>query len=293
MKVHVHLGAHKTATTYLQRQLQRNTAILEANGIFCPQQKTFQEAFGRYFNALVHAYPYGGLAIRPFLERKIDQLVRSAGTPSSAILSDENLAGMLAFNHKQGGLYRQVGRRTALLAAVLAPHKPHFYFAIRSYKDFLPSAYLQLATNGREPEYQAYLDSFDVEKYGWTAAIRQIVDSVGAENLTVWTYEKFARDNRSIFDLLVPGVELDIEADQSKRVVLPSMTLKGLRVMQAIEGKLSKSELGRIGKVMRRFRFDEPNPRLGIEDPAMIARLDALYMADRKAIASMGVSFHR
>jgi hypothetical protein len=293
MKVHVHLGAHKTATTYLQRQLQRNITSLTAAGIFCPHQKTLQDAFGRYFNALVHLYPYAGLAIRPFLEGKIDALVGSAGAPSSAILSDENLAGMLAFNHKQGGLYRNVGRRTGLLASVLARHKPHFYFAIRSYKDFLPSAYLQLATNGREPEYQAYLDSFDLEKYGWTAAVRQIADTVGAENLTVWTYEKFARDNRSIFDLLVPGVELDIEADQSRRVVLPSMTMKGLRVMQAIEGKFSKPELARIAKVMRRFHFDEPNPRLGIEDPVLIARLNALYRADCAAIGEMGVAFHR
>ena len=34
MKIYLHLGAHKTATTYLQMRLQRNGALLARAGVY-------------------------------------------------------------------------------------------------------------------------------------------------------------------------------------------------------------------------------------------------------------------
>jgi len=290
MRIHLHLGAHKTATTFVQSQLRRNLGVLQKAGFIFPAQKTFQEGFGRYFNTLIHAYPFLSVAITPMLEHRMDAFLAKEKATSTAILSDENLAGMLVINHRQGGLYRNVGNRMRLMTSVLRKHEVRYFFAIRSYKDFLPSAYLQLATNGREPDYQKYLQSFDVEKHGWTEAVAAIAEAVGRENLTVWTYEAFSRDARRIFERLAPGVNLDLEIDDSNRVVLPSMTVKGLKVMQALEGKFSRHELSKISKMMRRVKFDEPNPRLAIEDADMIARLQAVYGHDIEAIGRMGIN---
>lgn len=291
MRIHLHLGAHKTATTFLQSQLRRNLGALEAAGIIFPSQKTFQEGFSHYFSALIYAYPYLSMAVTPVLERRMQRFLAAEKASRMAILSDENIAGMLVFNHRQGALYNNIGNRARLMASVLRDHEVHYFFAIRSYKDFLPSAYLQLATNGREPAYEKYLASFDVDKHGWTETVGTLAEAVGRENLTVWTYEAFSRNARRIFEFLAPGVDLDLEVDDSSRVVLPSMTVKGLRVMQALERKFSRQELSRISKMMRRMKFDEPNPRLAIEDAGMIAHLQGVYARDIEAIGRMGINF--
>ena len=40
MKIYLHLGAHKTATTYLQMRLQRNATLLARAGVYAPSLPT-------------------------------------------------------------------------------------------------------------------------------------------------------------------------------------------------------------------------------------------------------------
>ena len=61
--------------------------------------------------------------------------------------------------------------------------------------------------------------------------------------------------------------------------------------MQRLEDLLTPSELNHMGKLMKRFPFEAPNPRLTITDADLLAKLGARYEADRARIRATDCRF--
>jgi hypothetical protein len=292
MKIHVHLGAHKTATTFIQSQLHDNRVALAQTGIGVVELAEIRKKFSHGFEILNRFDPFWAPVVRPLLARRLNALLEKHRDKEVVILSDENLAGLIRVNYISGGLYRSLGKRAGLLKKLLAGHDVRFFFAIRPYPDYLTSSYLQLASRGRAPSFSRYLSRLPQTMPGWGAAVTDLSGAVGAESLTVWTYEWFKQDPARLLGLLAPGSSLEVPEQELRREVLPSLTRKGFEVLQRLEGQLSRGELQRMGKLLRAFPFDEPNERLDITDPGLLAAYDAKYAGEIANIRKLGVSFH-
>lgn len=292
MKIHVHLGAHKTATTFIQSQLFDNRELLSRSGIGIAGIAAVRRQFTGHFDRLSWIDPVSRPVTRPYLGRQLEGLLDRGKQASTFILSDENLAGLISMNYWSGGLYRRAGARTKLLDQLLASHDTRFFLSIRRYPDYLTSSWLQLATRGRAPSFEKYLRAFPPASRGWSEIVEDIARACGPGRLTVWTYDWFRADPARVLSLLAPGVPFSVPEQELRRDVLPSLTMKGLRIITALDRHLSPGERKRMGQLLRNFPFEEPNPRLEIADPALLAAYETKYRADLDRIRALGVELH-
>ena len=120
MRVILHIGAHKTATTYLQRRLDAHRTVLETQGVAYAGPDQLREHAAR---RLPFTAPHL-VAVRVALAR-----ARKQGA-ARLILSEENLLGPMADLPR--GLYLDPARRLAPVIkaeledyrASLAPQHP-------------------------------------------------------------------------------------------------------------------------------------------------------------------------
>lgn len=292
MKVLVHLGVHKTATTFIQSQLANNRPLLARKGFGMAGIWAVRRRFTNLFDRLAWFDPVWRFLTRPALRRRLDRLIAETGDAKTFLLSDENLAGTISANYVFGRLYPWCGMRAKMLAGVLAGHDTHYFLCIRRYPDYLVSSWLQLATRGKPPEFEKYVEKFAPDGRGWAEVVSDLARAVGKERVTVWTYDWFAEDPRRVFALLAPDTDFEVAEEELKREILPSLTIKGLNVISLLEEHLSKPELKRMSRLVRNFEFDEPNPRLEISDKALLAAYEDRYSKDIEKIRALGVELH-
>lgn len=293
MKIQVHLGVHKTATTFIQSQLHDNRSLLAGGrigfaGIWAVRRQ-FTSLFDRlaWFDGV--AAPIVRAQLQKCFGRMLNQHARSADT---FILSDENILGLISANYWTSRLYPQAGRRVAMLETIARGHELHYYIAIRRYPDYLTSSWLQLASRGKAPAFEKYLARFAPDSRGWADIVGDIAGAAGPKRVTVWTYDWFSDDPARAFGLLAPGVHFSVPDEELRRDVLPSLTIKGLKVITQLKDQLSEAELKHLARAMRSFPFDEPNPRLEIADPALLSAYEQKYQDDLVRIRALGVTLH-
>jgi hypothetical protein len=292
MKIHVHLGVHKTATTFIQSQLHDNRALLAEGQIGFAGIWSVRKQFTNAFDRFAWLDPVWWKLTRPRLAAKLSAVLAHHKKARTFILSDENLLGLISANYWLGRLYPAAGARLRILDALLAGQDVRYFLCIRRYPDYLTSSWLQLASHGKAPPFEKYRARFAPAGRGWADLIAEIAHACGPERLTVWTYDWFNANPARVFELLAPGVRFAVPEGELRRDILPSLTLKGLKVITRLEGHLSAGELRQLSRLMRSFPFDEPNPRLEITDAALLAAYEDKYQADLNKIRALGVDLH-
>ncbi len=292
MKIHLHLGAHKTATTFVQSQLFDNRAGLAASHIGIVGIWVLRKRFTRLFEALSWLDPFWAPLTRMLLRARLNSILAEHHHRSLVILSDENLAGLIAGNYRRGGLYPAIGQRMRKLKSILSDHEVKVFFSIRPYPDYLISSYLQLAARGRAPSFEQFMARFPASMRGWSEVVSALVAVMGKENVTICTYDWFRQDPSRLLRLLAPDGLQTVEDSELKRDILPSLTVKGLEMMKHLEPHLSSREKVKMGKLLRGFEFDEPNPRLEIDDAGLLEAWRQKYQMDLRKIRAMDVSFY-
>lgn len=292
MKIHVHLGVHKTATTFIQSQLHDNRALLAGGQIGFAGIWAVRRQFTNAFDRLSWLEPIWRRVTRPRLARKLQAILANHKKAETFILSDENLLGLISANYWLGRLYPRAGLRVRMLDDLLKGHDVRYFISLRRYPDYLTSSWLQLASRGKAPPFEKYRARFGPDKHGWAEVVGDIARACGPERLTVWTYDWFSDDPARVFELLAPGVSFAVPDEELRRDVLPSLTLKGLKVITQVKDHLSEIELKRLSRLMRTFPFDEPNLRLEITDAALLAAYEQKYQADLIEIRALGVDLH-
>jgi hypothetical protein len=292
MKVLVHLGVHKTATTFIQSQLANNRPALAEKGFGMAGIWAVRKRFTNLFDRLAWFDPVWSFLTRPALRKRLDALMAEQPGVGAFLLSDENLPGTIGANYVFGQLYPWARLRVRILSRLLAAHDVQYFLCIRRYPDYLVSSWLQLATKGKPPAFERYIEKFAPDRRGWAEIVEDIAAAVGPERLTVWTYDWFAEDPARVFALLAPGTDFALAEEELKREILPSLTIKGLNVISLLEEHLTKAEIRRLSRLIRNFEFDEPNPRLEITNPALLAAYDEKYAEDIRRIRAFGVRLH-
>jgi hypothetical protein len=292
MKIHVHLGVHKTATTFIQSQLHDNRSLLAEGEIGFAGIWSIRKQFTNSFDRLSWFDQVWWKLTRPRLAKRLNAILAHHKKARTFILSDENLLGLISANYWFGRLYPAAGTRVRILDALLAGHDVRYFLCIRRYPDYLTSSWLQLASRGKAPPFEKYRAKFGPEKPGWADVIGEIARACGPERLTVWTYDWFNANPARVFKLLAPGVRFVVPDGELRRDVLPSLTLKGLKIITRLEDHLSAGELKQLSRLIRTFPFDEPNPRLEIDDAALLAAYEDKYQSDLVKIGALGVDLH-
>jgi hypothetical protein len=186
-----HIGAHKTATSHLQRCLTKASEDLAQQGVryYGPQ----------YFRQRRHAIQ-GLFGLRPPANPKLirrsptDQLAIMRKDGHRLVFSEENFIGPL--NDPQGqpvvGRYVAAGERLTSLAQAL-DQDLDIFVSVRRPTAYLNSAYCQMLLGGLVCSSDAYQANNPLSSINWADLIAQVRAAKGVGRVVVWRYEDYAQ----------------------------------------------------------------------------------------------------
>ena len=224
----IHLGAHKTATTHLQKALHKHRAALRAadNDFVRPVE-------------LRAALNPGERRLRlPWRERARSEaalagLRTGAGTLA---ISEENLAGLIR-DLFDATPYRNLAARLGPLARLAGAAPPALFLAARSFDRLWPSAHAEALRHhphdpGRIDRLRRIARSAPPS---WIDVVDRLARACPQATIRVWRYEDHAAHWRSIAAAFV-GADTGPIAGVTRPKGSMSPSAEGVRLAEAVTG---------------------------------------------------------
>jgi hypothetical protein len=200
MKIHLHIGVHKTATTYIQSRLNASVFKLNKAGIGYFPLWDFRTSAWRD----VMKIEPNGFRLEDHLHSFFPKF-RPAHV-EGLIISDENLIGLCGSFVKSGRLFHGARQRLAHLRRLFAGHEVSLFCAVRSYDTFLSSAYCEaLRTNTRYISFDDFRNSLKWTSVNWTRVLAGFEAGLEPNHIHLWKYEDFEEKSEQIFRTLAFG----------------------------------------------------------------------------------------
>lgn len=192
MKVILHVGAHRCATTTFQDYLRRNSGRLERRGIgFWGPRRTRNGLFSGI-------QPGPGVATGRDLPRRAAgrvqiQLTRSAGLGvGHLVVSDENMMGSVRMNLRMGALYCGVGERMARFAQVFGARATEVVLSVRALDAFWTSSLGYALARGCAVPPDTLFARLADHPRSWRDVIEDLACAMPNARIRVAPFETFA-----------------------------------------------------------------------------------------------------
>ncbi len=284
-----HIGAHKTATSHLQRSLREATDLLADVGVRYYGPHDFRLP-GRSINRLFGLHDKPARAPRRSPQDQLT-LLRKGG--HRLVLSEENYIGALNSPRRREVRMRYpfAARRVTALADALDAGGLDVFLSIRNPATFLTSAYCQQLLGGRIMPLERYLQINPLGSVNWLSLVKRLRRARGVNQLTIWRYEDYQPLFSSICAALV--------GDEAGELVqpLPRRIHVGLSAKAVAEVHLKKGDVAddKIANFARKhFPVGEDAAAFDGFDPEQHARAAQIYQAQIAAIENLkGVTFLR
>ena len=208
VKVVLHLGAHKTATTYLQARLAKSANPLRQMQVGYVDLPAFRDSQKRA-GGLRRAEPRYAMLRRRALRHEMSELIRRevAFGVNRIVFSDENILGSLTDLAGGAELYRSAGARVRAVIDALRDHDVEIAVSIRDYSSFLPSVWSHMAMrDGYRAFDQASAVPFLTGGRGWADVVQDIRSAAPDARLTFWLYEDLHHAEQEVLRALVGPV---------------------------------------------------------------------------------------
>ncbi len=273
VRVAVHVGAHKTGTSLIQKYMRDKPEQIDAHGI---------RTIGRTdTNSLIG---WGGEILES--PRKLTERIEKEATQPDAryvIISHENTLGR-PLKAKSEHLYPDAEPRIEALARILRPWDSRVLFYIRRQSGFLESYYLQLVQQGSTmQQFANWLDEVDLGAVSWRPAVEMLRTAFGPERVRVVGFEEISQGQemflKRFFLRIDDRLTLDPSYDARRNF---SISEKGLRVALAAAPHLRTPDERKAMRVFLQKNFSNakyPRPVLfsDAQKEAVALRYDAEY----------------
>ncbi len=191
-RIVLHIGAHKTATTHLQRSILAARAPLAELGVQVygpPQLRGDHPTLLRLFDLPGSNDGLGDP------EAVFADMLRGG---RRLVLSEENVIGSLLnrYGKMPEPIYPDASLRIADLASKVAPQGIDVCLGIRQPTHFLSSAYGQHLMSGGTLPLKDFLWKNPPRIVDWAHLVTRVRETVGVRSLTVWKFE----DYPAVFD---------------------------------------------------------------------------------------------
>ena len=290
--IHFHVGAHKTATTYMQSRLRANREHLRGEGV------DFIDLWARTPALIQYRAQFRRLIERDVAdERKILELseqlraiVEEGETSSNSlvVLSYENILGGFDLTQR-GAPYPNAAIAIRHIIEAFPDRRVKIFLSIRSLDRFLESGYLQRVTTRRETRtFKQYFNQVDVQALSWVPLVRAVKSLVEPEDFMLWDYESFFSDEWVIWNALlnIPNAQEALVNPAKKSNY--SLSAKGLKYMRSVN-KVATAE---DAKKFRSFVKQNFGCQTGLKSPKLLGdagrrQLIEIYERDRKELAGL------
>lgn len=283
----LHLGAHKTATTTIQREFDQRRRELIAHGV-----AFFGPSLMRGIDDVVYPSPND---VRDGLETEIQQKTSEkllevihlqAERRSRILVSEENVLGSPRLNVSRRILYMNLQDRLRALPQEWNKPDTQIFLAIRDYASFFASCQSTVALLGGwielGPHQQEKLAALPRR---WPDVIRDIQAVFPASQIVVWRFEDIARVGQDAINRMVGA---PFELNFRRKSSMESLTAEGMGQLREL---FANSENGQVPKEQIRAIRAATEELSGKYDPwrpDLKEQMQQAYRDDWSAIQSMG-----
>lgn len=191
MDVTLHLGAHRTGTTTLQRYLEKNRDNLKEIGTeFWGPKQTRSGLFTgleKKLDGLTELEIFRGERACDLIRLELDRLEMKGA--KSLIVSEENMIGSMWGNLSNGRLYPEAQGRLQRFFNGFGGRCERVAISIRSYEEYWASALTFLIERGRMIPTKQKIDSLVTQPRRWRDLITEVAGVFPSAELVVWPFE--------------------------------------------------------------------------------------------------------
>ncbi|MEJ6405147.1 hypothetical protein [Yoonia sp. 2307UL14-13] len=277
-----HIGAHKTATTHLQRSLEHAADDLVDAGVRYYGPDYFRLP-GRTINRLFSLKPRFAKENR---RSAADQLALMRKGANRLLFSEENYAGALNVSRPGQVIdrYPDAGARIEKLVAATGLPGIDLCLAIRHPATFLNSAYGQHLLGGRVVSSADYLAAHPLEGVDWSDLVVQLSAVRTVRRITVWRYEDYRPLFRDICTALVGAAAADFITPFGRRSHAGLSFDAVTAVHAAYDGRNGD---GLAGRYRAKYPIGDAHPAFDHFDAATHDRVTLAYADQCAQIASL------
>ncbi|MDD7970593.1 hypothetical protein [Roseinatronobacter alkalisoli] len=187
MRLHLHIGAHKTASTHLQRILRRNRALLDARGCACFGPAQLRRDLK--LPPLSADIPSAPRVIAPL----VGVLQQADARGQRLVLSEENILGttradIIAQGHR---LYPGADAQLARFLRLVGARDVTLYLALRHPLSLITSGFVQQIKGGNLCDFGNYIAGYDPMALRWSELVARLATCPAVGRLILWRYEDY------------------------------------------------------------------------------------------------------
>lgn len=247
--VALHLGAHKTGTSLIQKFIRDNAAMCQKAGIAGIARSETDRTIGW---GRIKDVEDGTADLRAHIDRAATEGMRYF------VLSHENAMGR-PFDAEKGArrLYPYARRRVTALRDALDGYPIKLVYYVRSAAAFMESYYLQTIHEGGHTPFRKWRKQTGSPSLSWAPVYDDLCSVFGAENVTIKSFDAEIAQGQSEFlrsffaSFMDPAPKPEALGDfQYPPVRNPSIGEKGLELALAVNPLLGSST---ERKLMRKF----------------------------------------
>ncbi|MGB0960179.1 MAG: hypothetical protein ACPGVK_08005 [Halocynthiibacter sp.] len=202
-RLFLHLGAHKTASTHLQRCLELLSPQLRGESVAYAGPKQIRADAGLILRqATLQAKKQNP----PFkVAEHLDDLAAGADV---LLLSEENLLGHMRLRDdpaETAAIYPEADRRVRELALACPETPIDIFIAVREPTDFLYSSYAQDIRFRKVRPFDEFLHGLTPDAFRWSELIARLAAVPEVDHVYVWSYESYPAVFPALIDILSGG----------------------------------------------------------------------------------------
>lgn len=219
LKISLHLGVHKTATTYIQSRLYNSRDLLSENGVLYIPLGEIRELVTTRLNKKKYSSQDILESLKPYME--CDHLV----------LSDENILG--GTNKPiNGSIYQNAQRRLKRLLTALDGYDVDVFITLRDYPDYFVSRYAEFLRHFPFIGFEDYYQDVDFESVSWLEVIDSI-KTAGSRKIIITDFKVLFDNEQAYLDQMLGQRGIILEsADDKSSVRRAKFTQQGYEVIK-------------------------------------------------------------
>jgi len=199
-RVFLHIGAHKTATTTIQRNIKKNRDVLALKyDIYVfDDGEIYNSDLGAHFKKISQGklsddkFDASIVKARCYLESRLDEI-----NNDKILISWEGFLGHSSLDHYEG-IYTHIDSVTESIRRIFGNHTLRILTVIRRQDDFIESCYLQQIKEGRSLSFSEFFEKIDISKLSWLELMDSL-NKVFPNRLAVCTFERIKTDGTEVF----------------------------------------------------------------------------------------------
>lgn len=269
----LHIGAHKTATSYMQKKLALNVELLKRRNIHFDPLETVRKEFTPILND------------RATPANEWIRELRGTARSMNVLLSEENIMGVPGDLVREGQYYVWARSRLSRVRELLEADRPEIFLALRDYSAFTVSMYSEYIRHRAFLKFEEYLEIYEATAFSWVRVIDDIFQAIPEARLSVWDFGHFRTLEKGVFQAML-GFDPDI-LENPVGPVRESFSEVAVRAFEALSGALTHAEMKKlINPIARNLPKGADFPAYDPHNPETKAHMKAQYAEDLATIAS-------